>query len=286
MRKTPAKSTKKPSTEVAQISTALDDLLQEDSGAGFEEATRDAYAVPFLVVLQDLSPQVKKKMSGYVEGAKPGMIYNTVTKELFTELRIIPCYFSQVHIEWIARNEKEDGRSGLIAVHPANTPLVSRAKRDGSRMILPNGHLLEDTRQHFVLFQREDGTVDQAMIGMKSTQLKISRRWMAQQRAALITIGDRVINPPSYAWSYHVSTEEDANAQGSWYSWNIGEKARVEDMAVYNQARAFCAMMREGKVRVNYEDEAMSDGAEASQVRGRGDDAPADLDEDGNEIDA
>lgn len=273
-----------PKNTLPATVTELDKQLMQDSGSGFEEATRDAYAIPFLIVLQDLSPQVKKKMSGYVEGAKPGMFYNTVTKEVFDELRVIPCYFSQVFIEWIARDEKEDGRGGIVNIHPANTPLAAQLGQNGKkRNALPNGHILEDTRQHFVLYQRADGTVDQAMIGLKSTQLKVSRRWMAQMRAALIEINGKMIAPPSFAWSYKCTTEEDANDQGSWYSWVFSDRERVTDADTYARARAFCAMMREGRATISYADLAENEGDTGG--RSRGDDSPRDLDGD-NEIDA
>jgi hypothetical protein len=280
--------------------TGEEELLAQmaaDAGAGFEEATRDAFAIPFLVVLQDLSPQVKKKMAGYVEGARPGMIYNTVTKELYEELRVIPCYFSQTYIEWIPRGKGDAGKGGFIAAHPVNTPLLAKVTRDGPRNVLPNGHELQDTRQHFVLFVRPDGTADQAMIAMKSTQLKVSRRWMAQMRAAQITINGRLIEAPSFAWSYVLRSEEEANDQGSWYAWEVGEREQVADPLLYQRARAFCSMMREGKVKINYEeDPSMQHAAAAADPRASssspppaavGDDFGNDLDDlDDDEIEA
>ena len=50
-------------------------------------------------------------------------------------------------------------------------------KGDKGRDVMPNGNELQNTAQHYVLLLKEDGGYEQAVISMKSTQLKKSRRW-------------------------------------------------------------------------------------------------------------
>ena len=45
--------------------------------------TQEDMALPFVRILGQLSPQVTDGDAKYIDGAKPGMIYNTVTSELF-----------------------------------------------------------------------------------------------------------------------------------------------------------------------------------------------------------
>lgn len=253
-----SKTTKKEVTKAPGKSVTAPDALTKqllaDSGAGFEEASRDAYAIPFLRVLQDLSPQVKKTMAGYVPGAKPGMLFNTVSRELYSSVRVIPCHFQQQFIEWIPRKQAK-GKAGFVAAHPAGTPLAAKAMRDGAKNILPNGHELADTRNHFVLLLSDDGTVTQALLSLTSTQIKVSRRWMSQMRAAVIDIGDRIISPPSFAWSYKLGSEEESNDQGSWFSLTVTDRERVTDPQLYAQAKAFHTMLKDGAgVKVNYDE--------------------------------
>ena len=49
---------------------------------GFDNMTQDDLALPFVRILGQLSPQVTEGDSKFIDGAKPGMIYNTVTSEL------------------------------------------------------------------------------------------------------------------------------------------------------------------------------------------------------------
>ena len=54
-----------------------------DDAKGFDNMTQDDLALPFVRILGQLSPQVTAGDAKYMEDAKPGMIFNTVTNELF-----------------------------------------------------------------------------------------------------------------------------------------------------------------------------------------------------------
>ena len=58
-------------------------LFGNDLQKGFENMTQDDMALPFIRILGQLSPQVTDGDSKFINGAKPGMIYNTVTSDLF-----------------------------------------------------------------------------------------------------------------------------------------------------------------------------------------------------------
>lgn len=238
--------TKKP----AGLPMSMDKELAADAGAGFEEASRDAFAIPFLTILQDLSPQTKSKMPGYIPGAKPGQFFQTVSQKRYDKIQIIPCHFSQVFIEWIPR----DKGGGFVAALPPNSPRIQEATREGSKMLLPNGNELMDTRQHFVLLVESDGTSEGVLIALKSTGLKISRRWMSQMKSAVITVGDRIIAPPMFAFQYTFGSEEEGNDQGQWHQWSILDRTRVENLELYRKAKAFGAAMKTGGAKVNYEE--------------------------------
>ncbi len=69
----------KPSaTMLAEMSSGQD--------TGFEGTSSRDYAIPFISLLQSLSPQVDKDDAKYVEGAEVGMFYNSASGELLEEL--------------------------------------------------------------------------------------------------------------------------------------------------------------------------------------------------------
>lgn len=275
-----------PIKAVATISehekAQLAKMAAEDAGTGFEEATRESYATPFLVVLQDLSPQVKSKMPGYIKGAEPGMIFDTVSQKFYPNVRVIPCHYSQAVIEWIPR----DKGGGFVAAHSVTdgAKLLAQAVREKSKNVLPNGHELQLTAQHFVLLLNEDGTATGALIAMKSTQLKYSRRWMTSMKAApFIEVAGAMHAPAMFDYSYKLDSMEEANEDGSWWSWDITDRQRVvsdksnftaTEAAIYRQAREFRGAMAAGRAKVDWESAATHDKTGTT---------PGDLDED-NEI--
>ncbi len=288
MTKTVAAPAKGPkaSTAVAAAATpaqALQEAMAASAVTGFEEAASSAYAIPFLRVLQDLSPQVKSKMAGYIKGAKPGQIFNTASKALADRVRVIPCYYQQTHIEWKPRGTAGSASNGFVQSHPANTPLVQRTVRDEktNRPILPNGNELMDTRSHYILLLNPDGSREGCLLPMASTGLKVSRTWMTQMKVASAPSKEFPKGLPMYAFSYELWTEEESNDQGQWYKWVVGNKEPVDDLQVFMEAQAFAAAAAEGsKISVNYTE--MRDSTHEHEQQGAAL-TPEDLD---NEIDA
>jgi hypothetical protein len=77
-------------------------LFGDDLDKGFENMTQHDFALPFIRILGQLSPQVTEGDSKYVNGAKPGNIYNTVTNELYDGkigIKVIPCYYKKDYPE-------------------------------------------------------------------------------------------------------------------------------------------------------------------------------------------
>ena len=73
-------------------------MFESDAHKGMEQMGGDDLALPFIRILGDLSPQVKKSKAEYVEGAEPGMLFNTVSKELYNGdkgITVVPCYYKK-----------------------------------------------------------------------------------------------------------------------------------------------------------------------------------------------
>ena len=131
-------------------------LFGDDLQQGFENMTQEDMALPFVRILGQLSPQVTEGDAKYIEGAKPGMIYNTVTSELYDGkkgIKVIPCYYKKDYPEW---SDRGDGPGAPVAVHLPNSPVIQIGKRDGSKIRLPNGNYVEKTASHFVIVNSEN----------------------------------------------------------------------------------------------------------------------------------
>ena len=147
-----------------------------DSGKGLGKLTQEDLALPFLKILGQLSPEVNKRDGKYVKGAEPGMIFNSVTGDLYDGakgIQVVPCHYKLEYIEWRDRGE---GSGAPVAIHSSSSDIMTKTTRDASfKDRLPNGNYIERTASHFVIVNGQ--TPSTALIAMKSTQLKISRKW-------------------------------------------------------------------------------------------------------------
>jgi len=132
---------KKGSTVPAAINFAT------DAGKGTETVDKDCLAIPFLSVLQGLSPQIET-----VKGAKAGKLINTITDELFDEAIIIPCSFQRRFLRFVPR-EKGGGFKGDYDPIDIDTGNIDGLNKDENGFLKIDGDDLIDTRNHFILLK-------------------------------------------------------------------------------------------------------------------------------------
>ena len=61
------------------VPDGLMDIFEENAGAGLQNIGADQMQIPFIRILQALSPQLNKDKPEYIKGASQGDIFNTVT---------------------------------------------------------------------------------------------------------------------------------------------------------------------------------------------------------------
>jgi hypothetical protein len=119
-----------------------------------------------------------------------------------------------------------------------------------------NGSYLEETHQHFVLILEEDGTATTALIPMKSTQLKKSRKWNSMVAQRVVMGKNGPFSPPRFSHVYRLRTVQEENAKGSWHGWEVSLEGMVDDSIVYKQAKDFAESILRGDVEVKHSDDA------------------------------
>ncbi len=233
----------------AELSTdVMDDIFEfAGDGAAFDSSEMQ---IPFVRVLQALSPQLNKKKPEYIEGAASGDMFNTVTNQHWAGedgVVVIPCFQTTKYLEFIPR-EQGGGFRGEI---PANDPILTRTSRDGAKEILPTGNELVKSDQHYCLLVDEDGSFQPVVIDMKSTQLKVSRRWktqIAMQKVKHPKSG-QMITPPVYATMWKLTTTEESNDRGDWSNYQIEKVGLVSSRDLLLEAKAFRESVAAGEVK-------------------------------------
>jgi len=225
--------------------------FEADSGKGLGNLGQEDLALPFLKILGQLSPEVNKRDGKYVNGAEPGMIFNSVTGELFDGakgINVIPCHYKLEYIEWRDRGE---GSGAPVAIHSSSSDIMTKVTRDASfKDRLPNGNYLEKTASHFVVVGGDAPST--ALIAMKSTQLKISRKWNSMMAGIRLKGKSGLFTPASFSHIYRLTTTQQSNDKGTWFGWEVSKVGPVEDAALYQQAKAFAENVSKGDVKVKH----------------------------------
>jgi len=227
-------------------------MFEADADKGSQNMTQDDLALPFLKVLGQLSPEVNKRDGKHVEGAEPGMILNTVTNEIFDGakgMNVIPVYYERKLVEWQDRGES---KGAPVAIHNAESDIMSQTTRDKSfKDRSSNGNYIENTANHFVIVLGESPS--SALISMKATQLKISRKWNSVMMGIKLQGKNGLFTPPTYSHIYNLKTVQMSNDKGTWFGWDVSKVGPIEDKSVYESAKNFAEKVSKGAVQAKPE---------------------------------
>lgn len=243
-----------------------------DAGAGMENAGQDAFAIPFLAVLQKGSPQVDEASGQAIEGARQGMFYENVTGRLYSGKEgvvVVPCSYRREFLRWGSR-EAGGGFKGayspeVVAEMRLRNEIVEVDGRlyspepDGS--VNPNkSDRYNDTRNHYILIlDPVTGSWTEALLSLTSTQIKKSKMLMsALASVKLKNSSGQLFTPPTFSNMVRVTTVGESNDKGTWFGVKFELAGSVDRAEIYAAAKAFHANIVKGGVQVKYEQPAES----------------------------
>jgi hypothetical protein len=216
----------KKKDEMVKKETALPASVYENTAdVGFEDTTSDDYALPFLKLLQKMSPEVDPDSGQYLDGARPGMLLDSATGELMETVNFIPCFYRRAIVEWRDR----DSGGGFVAHHEPG--YEQQFQRDDSgRWVTPDGTYLADTRYFFGLRVREDGLTFPDVLSFSSTQIKKARGWLTRLQGLKFKGGDGSIRTfPIFAHLWQISSVAEENEKGSWRGYKVDLMKMIDD---------------------------------------------------------
>ena len=219
-------------------------MFAADANMGAQNISQEDLALPFLKILGQLSPEVNKRDGKYVEGAEPGKIINTVTNALYDSIQVVPCHYKRQYIEWQDRGQSS---GAPVAIHEADSDIISQTTRGKDyKDRLPNGNYLDNTANHFVLVVGNNP--ETALISMKSTQLKVSRKWNSMMMGIKMQGKSGLFTPPTYSHIYNLKTVQMSNDKGTWFGWDVEKVGPVADKSIYDMAKNFATSVGKGEI--------------------------------------
>lgn len=202
-----------------EVSTEVHDY-GDLAGKGFEGVTHEDFAMPFLNLLQGLSPEVGAEgEDAKVEGATPGMIINSVTKELYDGKEgviFVPVTTQHIYVEWKPR----DQGGGIVGRHELDSEIVAAAKQAsekfGSYKTDEGNDLIETFYMMGYTLESADAEEPKevVVIPFTSTKIKVYKRIMQMVN----TFKGR---PPLFANRLHFTSVAEKNNKGSFFNYDI-----------------------------------------------------------------
>lgn len=218
--------------------------IKQGQGRGNENVASEDLQLPRIDVLQALSPQVnKKKVDDYIDGAEVGMLFNTLTKELYKDgVHVTPVSFVKRYLVWVDRKiDNEGGLRGVFDTETEAEQFVTEQDDEDKLEVVA-------TAEHLVLL--DDGS--EAIISMAKSKMKVSRKFNSLVR---LNGGDR------FGRRYKVTTVDDKGPKGEFQNISISNSGFPSEQ-VYHQAEKLYTAIASGQVKqkaANYSDATSAD---------------------------
>ena len=194
----------------------------EMKGDGWDNTSQDDFTIPFLAIIQAMSPQVQENEGEYIEGAKAGDLLNTASQELYAGkdgVEFVPCYTQHLFVEW--KNRQADG-GGFVATHESDSDVARAAKERSTQFgkyTVPveegTDHDLVETFYIYGLIVAGDEIVTPCMISFSSTKIKAYKGIMTPMRQVKG-------KPPIFAFKLKINTVSEKNTKGTFHNFKIG----------------------------------------------------------------
>ena len=212
-------------------------------------------ALPFLKILGQLSPEVNKRDGKYVEGAEPGMIFNSVSGELYDGVKgidVIPCFYKLEYIEWKDRGE---GLGAPVAIYDSSSDIMSKTTPDANyKDRLPNGNYIENCISLCYITGDSPST---ALI-FEIYSIKISRKWNSMMSGIKMK-GHQTECLHRHLYIYKLKTLQMSNDKGTWFGWEVSKVGPVTDKGLYDQAKGFSDSISKGSVKAKHGEDKPKD---------------------------
>lgn len=244
-----ARAKAQPKKEVAKTQDQVPAHIKQGGNRGSENVQQQDIMIPRLDIIQDLSPQHKENKPEYIEGAKVGMLFNTLTGDLYPEgAAVVPVWYDKQWLVWKLQ-AKGGGLKGVFSKD-------EQAKAEALAEELGDEFEAVETPTQICILLDEDGNpVTEISVPMAKSKMKVNRAWNSLIR---MNGGDR------FSRVYWLTSIEDVNQEGKEYlNYKVSNHGWPEE-AAYEMAEKLYEAIAGGErqVATNYQDAREEGGAD------------------------
>lgn len=202
-------------TQVGNVSSKVLAMAKQHEGAGSSSDASDNI-VPFIYVLQSLSPVALPKNPDYIEGAEAGDLWLRGSADPIVKgdegIEFQPVNFAKCWIQW------KPNRGGFVTRHAERPAEAVQKENDQGKMVwkMKNGDIVVETREvaGFVLGR---GAPEPYVISFSGSGHTPAREWNGMCQRFV----EDSIKWPCWSRSYYLTTKYRSNDQGDWYTIQV-----------------------------------------------------------------
>ena len=186
---------------------------------GNKKFTKDEGVIPFIRVMQPLSPQVNDA------GISPGGFLNLATNKYSKDLLVVPVDVRWNYTEWSA----PQGEGGQFVRDWGENDkgwqdLCEGSQKFAYQPVTKDGHVILIAR-HFYIFDinAETGEFERCIFPLYATGLKIAKAWSTMlQFAPKVATSRGMMTPAFFYYTYVVTLDEVKNTRNQrWFQVKI-----------------------------------------------------------------
>jgi hypothetical protein len=235
-----------PQQTTAVAATAeVPDYIRSSAGRGSENVEMADMVIPRIELVQALSKCLEEGSAEYIEGARAGMFYNSVTRELYgNTVLVCPAFFKKQFLAW--RDRKKGGGFGgaFDSAQECHEQIATKVDKDG----VSDADAWEavETAQQIILVVNPDTyETSEAVLSCARTKMKVSRQWNS-----LI----RVNGYDRFSRIYELFSTDEQNQNGERYKNIAIRYVDFAPMIVFKAGEALYNSIAEGTRQVKIDD--------------------------------
>ena len=223
-------------TKEPQLPAGLMKDMEEDAAKHQQSFAPDQLIIPRINILQDLSPQVKERRAEYVEGAKPGMIYNNIAGTLDREIIFTPSKFFVRYIAW------QENRGGLITTALTLDEVEENFEQNGigqwTGLITPRGKKdgvrvdVIETPEWVGVASGEGWGPMPVAISFPSTKAKSARKINTAIDLTEVQGKKGPFKPPAFYHKFTLRTAMEQAGENEWYGWAVTHDGFADERTI------------------------------------------------------
>jgi hypothetical protein len=257
----------------------LPTFMQDDmrAGLGTEALSSNAFSPPRIKLAQATSPELDA-----VEGLKPGMFYNTLTKEVYGDsVDIIPCWLTESYYLWSPRlggdskllARSDDGVHWSPSQQSFNVKLDKKreATWNTGRTVMESGLAVWGSSDPDDTDSPPAATYALNVVAMVNGKVEEGPVAISFMRSAIKSAKNfagslRMSRVPSFGRVFKLTAAKIDGAKGPYFEPRFAAAGFVEDENVYAATKAVYEIAKERGVTMNVDNDEEHSGGRSEKA--------------------